>query len=404
MAGPLAGLKVLDLAQAVSGPLATMMLGDYGADVIKVEPPGGDPSREWGPPFLGGESAYYLSVNRNKRSISIDLKAEEGRALVRRLAERCDILVSNFRPGVMERFGLGYESLAQANPGLIYASVSGYGPDGPYAQWPAYDQILQGVSGIMSVTGHGPGDHVRVGIALGDNLAALFLVQGVLAAVAARQQTGRGQRVETSLLQAMVCNLTFQAGRYFATGRAPQPQGNDHPLLVPYGLYQTGDGSMNIAVASESIWERLAHAVGRPDWLTDARFADNGARAAHREELRVQLEGALAARPTAEWVTSLNEAGVPCGPVLNIQQVFADPQVQHMGLAAQLSHPTAGEICVTGLPVTLSQTPASIRTAPPLLGEHTREVLGEAGFEAQEIDRLLANGVVHSHQVPNPKD
>lgn len=378
-AGPLSGMRVLDLTQAVSGPLATMMLADFGADVIKVEPPDGDPSRGWGPPFVGGESAYYLAVNRNKRSIIIDLKEPGGRAMARRMAERCDILVSNYRPGVMERMGLAYETLSEANPGLIYASVSGYGPDGPYAQWPAYDQILQGVSGIMSVTGHGPGDHLRSGIALGDNLAGLFLAQGILAAVVARQQTGRGQRVDTSLLQAMVYNLTFQAGRYFTTGRAPQPQGNEHPLLTPYGLYRASDGSMNIAVANEAIWERLARVLGRPDWLEDPRFTSNAVRAQHREEIRAELEGVLGSRPIAEWVTLLNESGVPCGPVLDVGQVFADPQVQHMGLQVSIPHPTADQISVIAPPISLSGTPASIRRAPPLLGEHTDEVLTEFG-------------------------
>lgn len=391
---PLEGYRVLEFGQAVSSPLCAMLLGDLGADVIKIEPPGGDPARGYGPPFVAGESPYFLSVNRNKRSTVIDLKTLEGARIVRRLAERADIIVTNFRPGVMDRLGLGETSLREVNPGLIFCQVTGYGPTGPFADLPAYDQVAQGMSGLMSVTGTRESGPLRVGVAIGDILAALFATYGVLSAVIERQRTGLGQRVDTSLLGAIIGILTYQTGRYLAGGGDPQPEGNDHPVAAPYGAFTARDGMLNIAIASEQMWRRLAEVVGHPEWISDPRFATNADRVANRPVLNAMLNEAFSTGTVAEWVERLSKAGVACGPIWTIGQALESEQVKHLGIVRTVHHDLAGDIPLIGPAVDLSLTPPVIRRPPPLLAQHTAEVLRELGYDDQEIARLAEKGAI----------
>jgi len=391
---PLEGVRVLEFGQAVSSPLCTMLLGDLGADVVKIEPPHGDAARGYGPPFLAGESPYFLSVNRNKRSAVINLKHPEGGALVRTLAERADIIVTNFRPGVMERLELGEESLRAVNPGLIFCQVSGYGPRGPYAGHPAYDQITQGMSGLMSVSGTEESGPVRVGVAIADCLAALFATIGVLGAFAERQRTGLGQRVDTSLLGAVLGILTYQTGGYLAGGGDPKREGNDHPVAAPYGAFPVQDGHINIAVASEPVWRRLAEVLGHPEWVDDPRFRTNADRVRNRPALNALVTEALAGDTVDGWVARLNEAGVPCGPIWSIGQALESDVVRHLGIIQQVRHDRAGEIPLIGPAIELAATPPVIRRPPPLLGQHTAEVLAEIGVDEAAYARLREAGAV----------
>ncbi len=391
---PLAGVTVLEFGQAVSSPMCTMLLGDMGADVIKVEPPHGDAARGYGPPFVAGESPYFLSVNRNKRSAVINLKHEEGARIVRRMAEEADVIVTNFRPGVMDRLGLGYESLRQVNPGLVFCQVSGYGPRGKYATQASYDQVAQGMSGLMSVTGHPETGPARVGVAIGDVLASMFAAYGVLGAYIGRLQTGVGQRVDTSLLGGLIGILTYQTGRYLAGGDDPGLEGNDHPVASPYGAFKTADGLINISVASEPVWQRLAATLGHPEWVEDARFITNADRVANRPDINTLVTDALQSAATDEWVTRLNEAGIPCGPIWSIGQSLQSDVVRELGIVKQVQHDLAGSIPLIGPAIDMSATPPVIRRPPPLLAQHTAEILSEMGFDETEIDRLAHVGAV----------
>ena len=381
MTPPLASIHILDLSRALAGPFCTMILADLGADVIKVEQPDvGDTTRSWGPPFEGSEASYYLSINRNKRSIALDFKSERDREALRRLVARCDVLVENFVPGTLDRLGFGYDECRALRGDIVYCSISGFGQVGPDRTRAAYDQVLQGLGGIMSVTGEPDGPPVRIGIAIADIMAAMFAVTAIQAALFHRQRTGEGQYVDTSLLESQLAMMTYQAGRYFATGEAPTGVGNRHPTIAPYGVYQAADGYVTLAVGTETLWVRFCAALGLQHLRDDERFASNTARVANRVALDGVIEALFATLPAAQIDTQLNAVGVPCGVVRDLAAAFSDPQVAALDLVQTLAHPTAGDIRVVGPPYHLSATPPTIRLPPPLLGQHTAAILAELGL------------------------
>jgi crotonobetainyl-CoA:carnitine CoA-transferase CaiB-like acyl-CoA transferase len=372
--GPLEGLVVADFSRVLAGPFATMLLGDLGADVVKVEhPDGGDETRAWGPPWYGGHSTYYLSVNRNKRSLALDLKTGPGREAARALAGRADVLVENFKAGTTERLGLGYDEVASGNPGLVWCSISGFGR-GAGAELPGYDFLVQAMSGLMSITGPAGGEPTKVGVALVDVLTGLYAFGGVLAALRERDRTGRGQRVEVSLLGSALASLVNQASSYVCTGRPPKAMGNRHPSITPYETLATADRPLVVAVGNDGQFARLCGVLGLPEAATDPRFATNADRVTNRDALAELLERALAVRVAADWVAALASAGVPCGLVNDVGEAFA--LAERLGLDPVVA---AGGIPQVADPIRLSSTPASYRLAPPALGEHTAEVLGWLG-------------------------
>jgi formyl-CoA transferase len=373
----LAGLRILELTQVMAGPFCGQVLADMGADVVKVEPLGGDATRE----ALG--SGAFLAVNRNKRSIALDLKAERHRAVFHRLARDADVVLENFRPGVAARLGAGWDELSGLNPRLIYASVSGFGQTGPYAQRPGYDLIAQGLAGVMSVTGEPGGDPVKCGIPIGDLSAGLFCAVAILSAVVARERTGRGQRIDTSLFEGALALSIWETAELWGSGQVPQPLGSAHRLLAPYQALRTADGHLTVGANNQRLWERLCEVIGRPELPADPRFATNADRLARRDELAAELERTFAARSTDEWVDALIEAGVPCGPIHDYRQVFEDPHTQAREMEVRV-----GSTRMLGIPVKLSDTPGAVRRAAPELGEHTAEVLREAGFSDAEIAAL----------------
>jgi crotonobetainyl-CoA:carnitine CoA-transferase CaiB-like acyl-CoA transferase len=378
----LAGLRILELTQVMAGPFCGQVLADMGADVVKVEPPEGDPTRE----SLG--TAAFLAVNRNKRSLALDLKTAEHQAVLHRLVTETDVVLENYRPGVAARLGADWDTLCELNPRLIYASVSGFGQTGPYAQRPGYDLIAQGLAGVMSVTGEPGGEPVKCGIPISDLSAGLFCAVAILSAVVARERTGRGQRIDTSLFEAALALSVWESAELWGTGHVPQPLGSAHRLTAPYQALRTRDGHITVGANTQRLWRRLCDAIDRPELAADGRFATNDARMANRAELASELEAALAARSTDEWVAVLGEAGVPCGPIHDYRQVFEDPHTQARGMQVRVTHPVEGETSALGIPVKLSETPGSVRRPAPLPGEHTAEVLREAGFSDEEIAAL----------------
>ncbi|MGB7480106.1 MAG: CoA transferase [Burkholderiaceae bacterium] len=392
---PLSGVKVLDLTRALSGPFCSMILADLGAEVVKVEPtPGGDMIRQWGP-FDQDISVYYLSANRNKKGIGVDFRKPEGLALIRELALQSDVVVENFKVGTMEAMGLGYDGLAAARPELIYASISGFGSTGPARDWPGFDQIAQGYSGFMSLSGTPESGPMRVGTAIGDLTAGMWVALGVLAAYIERQNSGRGQRVETSLLASLVGLLSVQGQRYLSVGEIPQPCGNVHPVIAPYGTFETADGPLNLAPATQDMWLRLCEVLELPALPRDPRFLTNAERMQNRLALKELLETSLRRKTRMEWTPLMIAAGIPAGPINTLEDVFADEQVKACKLVETVQHPVLGALRQVALPVRMAATEnGSVRSAPPLFGQHTREVLQSYGLAPERIAQLLEQKVV----------
>ncbi len=386
---PLSGVRVLDLTRYLAGPFCTMLLADYGADVVKVESRQG---REFRPAGAKRDSYFFLSANRGKRSLTLEYRSKDGREL--RLLADFDVLVENFRPGVMAGLGLAPEMLTERFPRLVYCGISGFGADGPYADRPGFDQIAQGMSGFMSLTGTEDSGPTRAGIAISDLLSRIFAAHGIQLALLARASSGRGQIVSTSLLEATIGVLSWGAGMFFESGRVPGPAGQHHPLSSPYGRFRARDGYLNIAAGSDAMWQKLAGALAHPEWLEEPRFAGFVERLKNRDALTAEIDSALAGHDVAHWVERINAAGVPCGPVLDVSQVFSDPQVLARQMLVELAHPEVGTFKTTGLPVKLSQTPGSIQRRPPLLGEHTSEIFAEAGLSPDEIEALRSDEVI----------
>ncbi|MFI5338594.1 MAG: CaiB/BaiF CoA transferase family protein [Candidatus Methylomirabilales bacterium] len=395
MPGPLAGVRVLDLTRALAGPYCSMMLGDMGADVLKVEmPKTGDEARAWGPPFINGESGYFLSVNRNKKGMTLNLKDARGKEILAKLMARADVVLQNFSPGTLEKLGFPYDRMKALNPRLVYCAISGFGQSGPSAGKAAYDQILQGLGGLMSITGPVGGPPIKVGVPIADIASGMFAAYAVMVALFHRERTGQGQMIDTSLLDGQVALLTFQAQRYFLGGKAPGWGGNCHPLIAPYELFQTKDSYINVAVGNDSLWARFCHSLELEQYVNDPRFKANSDRLANRDALIAIIEERFSRSTTAEIAALLDGVGVPSGAVHNLAEVFADPQVAHLGLEQVMQHPTVGELRQTGLPYRFSESRGALRLPPPLLGQHTDEVLQGLGYAKEEIGRLRQEGVV----------
>lgn len=382
----LSRFRVLDLSRVRAGPTCVKQLADFGADVIKIEsPPGVDANEGMGGPR---EGADFQNLHRNKRSITLNLKLPEGREIFKRLAKKSDVVVENYRPDVKYRLGVDYESLKAINPRIILASISGFGQDGPYVSRPGFDQIAQGMSGLMSVTGEPGKGPMRTGAAIADLTAGWHAALGIMTALLEREVSGEGQWVQSSLLMSGIALLDFQAARYLVEGEVPPQVGNDHPTSMPTSAYTTSDGYINIGASGEGMWVRLCNAIGRPELLERAEFKGNSTRAKNRIALNAEINDTLKSKTSDEWIGILNDGGVPCGPIYTVDQVFADPQVRHLGAAAPIKHPKLGDINLVNQPATLSRTPATLATATPEIGEHTTEVLGEAGYSAAEIAHL----------------
>lgn len=394
--GPLAGVKVVELAHIMAGPVCGLMLADMGADVVKVEKiPGGDDSRRFLPPDIGGESAAFMMMNRSKRGIAVNLKSDGGKDVLKRLLKDADALIENYRQGTMERLGLGYETLKKENPGLIYCALSGFGRSGPYADRGGFDLIAQGMSGLMSITGEGPGrPPVKVGAPVTDITAGILGAMGILAAYVHRLKTGQGQAVDTSLFEAGIVHTYWQSAIAFATGVAPGPMGSAHPLNGPYQAFETADGWITIGAANQANWLRLLDAIQAPELADDPRFADNSKRMAHLKDLETALGAHFRKRPSEEWLKRLDAAGVPAGPVLDVKQMHADEQAIARGMVTEVPHARLGPVKTIGSPVKFSETPGGVERGAPVFGQHTREVLEQLGYGATEIEALAKDGAV----------
>lgn len=391
---PLQNIRVLDLSRVLAGPYCTMVLGDLGAEVIKVEPPEGDETRGWGPPFAGGESAYYLCVNRNKRGIVVDLKSREGKNILRGLALQSDVLVENFRPGALEKFGLDFDSLRVLNPRLIYCSVSGFGQTGPLRDMPGYDFMIQAMGGIMSITGEPEGEPMKVGVAAADLFAGQNAVIAILAALQARSLTGRGQHLDISLFDSQIGMLANVASSYLVSGDLPKRYGNAHANIVPYQSFQARDGWFVIAVGNDKQFARLCELIGKPALAADARFSSNARRVQNRDELISILKPVFAAKTVDEWL-ALIRGEFPCGPINDFGRVFSMPHVKERGMRVTMEHPTIGALPLVGSPLKMGETPVSYRLPPPLMGQHTNEILTSMlGFSEKEVAVLTERGCI----------
>jgi crotonobetainyl-CoA:carnitine CoA-transferase CaiB-like acyl-CoA transferase len=390
MVKPLDGLLVIDLSRVLAGPYCTMQLADMGATVIKIEIPGsGDDTRAYGPPFLNGESTYFMSVNRNKKSMTLNLKHVQGKEILHQLLQKGDVLVENFRPGTLDGLGFGYDAVHASNPRLIYCSISGFGQTGPYAQRPGYDLIAQAEGGVMSLTGEPASPPLKVGLSFADITAGMNAFSGILLALLARQQTGEGQRVDVSLLDCQVALLTYQAGIYFATGKSPERLGNKHPSITPYETFEASDGHIIIACGNQGFWEKFCKLAGLEHLLADDRFTTMKKRVENRTELTPLVAAAVKSRTRQEWYNLLDREGIPCGLIKDVSEVCTDPQVLARDMVVQLNHPTAGAIRVNGVPIKLSTTPGGVTDPPPLLGQQTDAILSDIlGYTANQISEL----------------
>ncbi|RLF93770.1 CoA transferase [Thermococci archaeon] len=390
----LEGIKVLDLSRALAGPYCTMLLGDMGADVIKIERPGkGDDSRAWGPPFIEGESAYFLSINRNKKSITLNLKSEKGKEILFKLIKISDVLIETNRPGVMEKLGLSFEEVKKVNPKIVYCSISGFGQTGPYKLRPGFDQVIQGMGGLMSITGEENRPPIKVGVAITDVGAGMYAAIGILAALLRRDKTGKGEYIDVSMLDGTISWLTYQSGRYFASGEVPKPMGSGHPLIVPYQAFKTKDIYINIAVGNDSLWRKFCETIGL-NIADDPKFSTNAKRVENKEELIKILNEILSKKTGKEWLEILNKAGIPCGPIYKLNDIFSDPHVLSRGMVSEIEHPKAGKIKLTGVPIKFKNSPGKIRLHPPLLGENNFEILEEIGYKKEEIEKFREEGVI----------
>ena len=403
MAGPLSGFRVLDLSRILAGPWASQMLADLGAEVIKVERPGsGDDTRGWGPPYMPDEAgeatteaAYFHAANRGKLSVCIDMASNGGQDLIRALAAQSDVLLENFKVGGLQKYGLDYESLGALNPKLIYCSITGFGQSGPYAERAGYDFMIQAMGGIMSVTGEAGAEPMKIGVALADVMTGLYAANAIQAALIHRLKSGEGQYIDMALLDVQVATLANQAMNYLASGHNPQRLGNAHPNIVPYQAFATADGFMILAVGNDSQFERFCELAGQPQLAGDNRFKQNSARVKNRDILVPRVAEIMKSKTTVDWLKELNQRGIPCGPINDIDQVFADPQVRHRGMKQMLSHPLAGSVASVANPIRLSATPVEYDRAPPMLGQHTDEVLASVlGYDGEAITRLRDSGVI----------
>ncbi len=397
MNGPLSDIRVLDLSRVLAGPYCSMILGDLGADVIKVERPGvGDETRHWGPPFAApGESAYFLCVNRNKRSITIDMKKAEGIAIVKSLVLKSDVVIENFTPGTMDGLGIGYETLSAINPRIIYCSITGFGPDGPFSNRAGYDLAVSAFGGLMGITGEPEGPPVKVGVAITDVTTGISAQGAICAALYAREKTGKGQRVDLSLLETQVAALVNIASSYLVSGDIPRRWGTAHETIVPYQGFETKDKYVIVAVGNDQLWSRFCKIIGMPELIDDPRFKTNPLRVRNRKECIGIIAPIMKTRPRDEWVQLLNEDAVPCAPINTMDEVFQNPQVLHRNMLVEMDHPKAGKIRLVGIPVKYSESKATVRIPPPVLGEHTREILADVlGFSGRQIEELKSDGVI----------
>ena len=398
MAAALDNIKVVDITRTLAGPFCTMLLGDMGADVVKIEEPGqGDETRDW-TPFWNGESTQFLTFNRNKRSLTVNLKEPEGVSIVRKLAADADVMIESFRAGALDRMGLGYQDISQSNPGIVYCSISGYGRTGPMAEAPGYDLIIQAYSGLMNLTGDPDGLPSRVGFSLVDLFAGMMAYGTILTALRHRDRTGEGQWVEASLLDGQVATLSYHATGYLGTGVEPQRMGSGHPSLVPYQSFASSDGYFIVGCANQGLWERLCRGLGRADFLEDPRFATNTDRVKHRKECVEALSEIFVGQSTEHWVSLISESGVPCGPINKVSEVLANPQVLARNMIVDLDHPNVPDLKIPNSPLKLSASPSSIRRPPPLLGQHNEEVLSEEGYTPEQIADLRERGVIGSQE------